>query len=102
MQRQSTTIAVRIDYTFDPTRETPSEAREYAEDKVIRDARAHMHTIEGGLQVHAIERCEDGSVPAPDELESLMDEFTDKYPNGDSFELARFMYAKGSCRNVQA
>lgn len=48
---------IRIDYEYDPTRQSAEEAAEYATSKVVSDAIAHTHTIENGLRITDITDC---------------------------------------------
>lgn len=57
MITETTYVTLRIDYTFDPSRTDGATARETAADKVLRDALAHAHTIEDGVQIENIENC---------------------------------------------
>lgn len=57
MITEMTYVTLRIDYTFDPSRTDGEAARETAVDKVLRDALAHAHTVEGGVQIENIENC---------------------------------------------
>ena len=48
---------IRIDGEFNPERMSTEEAFDYAITKVVSDAKAHMHTIENGLQITGIQDC---------------------------------------------
>ena len=57
MKTETTYITLRIDYTFDPDRTDGDSARQTAQEKVVSDALAHIHTVEGGVQIENIENC---------------------------------------------
>lgn len=46
-----TTVVIRIDGLYDPTRMDEDEARETAAGKAVGDALAHIHTVEDGLEI---------------------------------------------------
>lgn len=48
---------IRIDGTYEPSRMDVEQAQAAAAEKIISDARAHMHTIENGLQITDIADC---------------------------------------------
>lgn len=57
MKTETTYISLRIDYTFDPNRTDGDNARQTAQEKVVSDALAHIHTVENGVQIENIENC---------------------------------------------
>lgn len=50
-------LTVRVDFSY-PTHMDDEDAREYAAQKVIEDALAHIHTKENGIQIENIELCD--------------------------------------------